>query len=142
MLPADSRVGEVASAGARARRRRRAWSEAEKKQIVEETLRPGASVSIVARRHDLNANLLFTWRRQLRKGDAAGETAGFVPAVIAGIASAPARRNAESVGAAGASASEMAGRIEIVLAGGARVIVDNDVSSAALARVIGVLERR
>ncbi|RWN58575.1 MAG: hypothetical protein EOR99_33770 [Mesorhizobium sp.] len=42
-------------------------------QIVrEETKRwlssyePGASVSLVARRHDINANLLFTWRRQMR----------------------------------------------------------------------------
>ncbi|MER8724809.1 transposase [Mesorhizobium sp. M1027] len=41
-------------------------------QIVrEETKRwlssyePGASVSLVARRHDINANLLFTWRRQM-----------------------------------------------------------------------------
>ena len=34
------------------------------------------------------------------------------------------------------------GLLEIVLAGGSRVIVDRDVSAAALARVIGVLERR
>ncbi|WP_208867582.1 transposase, partial [Mesorhizobium delmotii] len=27
---------------------------------------PVASVSLVARRHDINANLLFTWRRQMR----------------------------------------------------------------------------
>ena len=34
------------------------------------------------------------------------------------------------------------GRIEIVLAGGCRVIVDRSVDGAALARVIAVLERR
>ena len=45
---------------------RRSWSAEEKRRIVEESLRPGASVSVVARRHDLNANLLFTWRRQAR----------------------------------------------------------------------------
>ena len=35
-----------------------------------------------------------------------------------------------------------AGRMEIVLAGGRRVIVDRAVDGSALARVIGVLERR
>ena len=55
--------GLVELIGERVRRRRRAWSEDEKKRIVEETLQPGASVSTVARRHDINANLLFTWRR-------------------------------------------------------------------------------
>lgn len=34
------------------------------------------------------------------------------------------------------------GRIEIVLGDSQRIIVDQDVSAAALARVIGVLERR
>ncbi len=34
-------------------------------QIVEETLAPGASASIVARQHDVNANQLFMWRRQI-----------------------------------------------------------------------------
>src|SRR4051795_3853590 len=42
---------------------RRSWSADEKRRIVEESFRPGASVAVVARRHDLNANLLFTWRR-------------------------------------------------------------------------------
>src|SRR3954471_21767295 len=45
--------------------RRRRWPEALKRQIVAETLEPGSSVSIVARRHDMNANQLFQWRRQL-----------------------------------------------------------------------------
>jgi hypothetical protein len=34
------------------------------------------------------------------------------------------------------------GRIEIVLESSRRIIVDQDVTAAALARVIGVLERR
>jgi transposase-like protein len=36
--------------------RRREWPEALKRQRVAETLEPGASVSIVARRHDVNTN--------------------------------------------------------------------------------------
>jgi transposase len=35
---------------------------------VEESLRPGASVAIVARRHEVNANSVFGWRRQYEKG--------------------------------------------------------------------------
>jgi transposase-like protein len=38
----------------------------EKQRLVAETLAPGASVSRVAQRYDINANLLFTWRRQVR----------------------------------------------------------------------------
>jgi len=47
------------------KRRRRRWSEEQKRQIVAETLEPGSSVSIVARRYDVNANQLFLWRREL-----------------------------------------------------------------------------
>lgn len=35
-----------------------------KRQIVEETLAPGASVARVARAHGVNANQVFAWRRQ------------------------------------------------------------------------------
>ena len=38
-----------------------------RRQIVEETLAPGASVSLVARAHNVNANLVFTWRRRYRQ---------------------------------------------------------------------------
>src|SRR6202030_385886 len=47
------------------RRRRRQWPEVLKRRIVAETLEPGASVSVVARRHDVNANQLFAWRREM-----------------------------------------------------------------------------
>lgn len=47
---------------------RRLRSLAEKRRIVEETLVPGASVSIVARRHDVNANLVFGWRKLYHAG--------------------------------------------------------------------------
>jgi transposase len=45
--------------------KRRQDSEALKRQMVAETLAPGASVSIVARRHDVNANQLFKWQRAM-----------------------------------------------------------------------------
>jgi transposase len=40
----------------------------EKLRIVEETRAKGASVAMVARRHNVNANQVFAWRRQHRRG--------------------------------------------------------------------------
>lgn len=48
------------------KRRRRFWSDGEKRRIVVQALVPGASVSQVARRYDVNANLVFTWMRDPR----------------------------------------------------------------------------
>jgi transposase len=110
-------------------RRRRRWSAAEKRRIVGETFEPGASVSIVARRHDLNANMLFTWRREAKRAPPLMIEApvGFVAAEIAGEPS--------------WAASALAGRMEVVLPRGERVIVGMDVDGAALARVIKALRR-
>src|ERR1700756_2645893 len=48
--------------GSRAAQRQRR-SIAEKRRLVEETLAPGTSVAKVARRHGVNANQVFGWRR-------------------------------------------------------------------------------
>src|SRR6266403_16629 len=48
--------------------RRRTRSLDESKRIVVEALAPGASVAAVARRHGLNANLVFKWIRRSREG--------------------------------------------------------------------------
>jgi transposase len=47
----------------------------ERREIVEETLVTGASVSRVARRHDVNANQVFYWRKLYREGRLGGRTA-------------------------------------------------------------------
>lgn len=47
---------------------RRKRSVAEKRQIVEETHREGASVRSVARTHDIPSNQLFHWRKLYREG--------------------------------------------------------------------------
>ena len=39
-----------------------------KRQIVEETLAPGASVARLARAHGVNANQVFAWRRRYQQG--------------------------------------------------------------------------
>ncbi len=48
------------------KRRRREHSPALKRQLVERALKPGASVAAIALEAGINANLLFTWRREHR----------------------------------------------------------------------------
>lgn len=54
----------------------------EKQRVVEETLKPGASVARVAQAHGINANQVFTWRRLYRQGlleRAGGKAVGLLP---------------------------------------------------------------
>ena len=142
MLISEVKPG-VASGGSVGRRRRR-WSEAQKRQVVAETHEPGGSVPMVAQRYDLNANHVFRWRRLFRELERGAGAGRFVPVVVeaapgqepdAATMSPPSER----VVAEGQPAT---GRMEIVLSGDRRVIVDRAVDSSALARVISVLERR
>ena len=49
-------------------RTRRVRTLAEKLSILKEIDAPGASIAAVARRHGMNANLLFAWRRLQSRG--------------------------------------------------------------------------
>src|SRR5487761_1521299 len=60
-----STTGLVDAKRSSKRPQRRQWPEGLKRRIVAETLAPGASVSVVARRQDVNANQLFKWRREI-----------------------------------------------------------------------------
>lgn len=46
--------------------RRRDWPDAEKIAIVAQALEPGVNVSEIARRHDINPQQLFGWRKRWR----------------------------------------------------------------------------
>ena len=65
MASAQNVVTVVTTKSGKSRRFR---SKQERREIVEETLKPGASVALVARAHDVNANQVFKWRRQYRQG--------------------------------------------------------------------------
>jgi transposase len=56
--------------------RRRRWSAAEKMRMVEETFQPDGNVSLVARRHGVSPNQLFTWRRLAAQGALTAAAAG------------------------------------------------------------------
>ena len=47
---------------------RRRYTQDYKRQVVEQSLQPGASAAEVAREHHINANLLHTWRWHYRSG--------------------------------------------------------------------------
>src|SRR6478735_8735369 len=112
-------VGKREGGGAAGvRSQRRVWSDDQKRRIVAETFEPGASVSVVARRHDLNANMLFTWRRTIG-------AAALVP-TDHGMALVPAVISPEPVPLiASPPPSPIISRMEIALASGDRVIVDS-----------------
>jgi transposase len=59
---------DVASGELTAVEGRRRRSAEERRLIVEETLEPGASVARVARKHGVNANQVFAWRRLYEQG--------------------------------------------------------------------------
>ena len=110
--------------------KRRRWSLDLKRQLVAETLEPGSSVSIVARRHDVNANQLFKWRHEL--GGSTPAAAALVPVAVM------------PEPATGLVVPKPApGRIEIVLSGGVRVRIEGAVDPAAVsAAMAAVLKAR
>jgi transposase len=126
---------EVDTKEAGAKRRR--WPDALKRQLVAETLEPGASVSIVARRHDVNANQLSKWRHELASPPRIGTK--LVPvAVVQDPAAAPALPPASPVRAVPAPA-----RIEITVAGGIKVRIEGAADPAAVtAAVAAVMKAR
>lgn len=48
------------------KRRKRFWSDDEKRSICKQTTAPGVSVAVVAQRYALNANPIFKWLRDPR----------------------------------------------------------------------------
>ncbi len=80
--------------------RRRRWSDDEKAEAVEESLRPGVVVSQVARRRGLTPQHLFTWRRDAREKAAASDGVPFAPVVVEPRGTAPAALPSERKAAA------------------------------------------
>jgi transposase len=130
-MPELSRL-DVITTGARRR-----WAVEEKRRIVAESYSAPRVVSATARRYGISTSQLYMWRRLAHADRLGGDDGaqGFAPAVIVPEKQGPAAVLSASVAVA-------VGRMEIVLAGARRVIVDKEVDAAALARVIEVLERR
>lgn len=76
--------------------RRRRWSDDEKAEAVEESLRPGVVISQVARRRGLTPQQLFTWRREARLKAETSDGAPFTPVIVDPREAAPSAWTPES----------------------------------------------
>jgi transposase len=113
--------------------RRRAWSDAEKIRIVEESYRGHRQGSVVARQYGISRALLTQWRRAWRKGLLDCGRAAFSPVDItadprSGLRETPPVTSADE-------------RIEITLSNGRRLTVASSIDATSLTRLVQVLER-
>jgi transposase len=125
--PAEADEQKPPATVTRAGRTVRYWSYEFKRRLVEETMEPGASVSVIARRNDVNANLVFFWRKLYRQGRL-GRSEGEQRFVQVGVVGRRSGLPALTLGAAGL--------IELELPGGIRLRMDSRIEEAVLARVL------
>lgn len=110
---------------------RRRWPDAVKARIVAETSRDGVSVADVARRHDVSAPQLHSWRRQARDGllpmvESDDDPLGLIPVTVAGGNDEP--PSPPPVASSGTSIT-----VEV---GGIRIVVPPEFDEGHLARVL------
>jgi transposase len=113
--------------------RRRRWRDALKRELVAAAMAPGASVLVIAWRHDLNTNQLFKWCRQFGSLTASAEPAGFLPVEVMPLPAVPSPVSTTSAAAPAEPALPAAaptGSIELVLPGGIRVTITGMEASA------------
>ena len=125
------------------KRRRRSYSREEKLRIVQETLKSGASASVVARRHDVNANLVFTWRRQHQEGSLVSVSRTprkprLLPVIVQPEAEHGPRKSDLAQREVLATST---GRIEIEFPGGGRLRTDGMVNADTLRAAIQALSQ-
>ena len=112
------------------RRKRRHWDDDEKREIVAQTRVPGVSVSRVARRYDVNANLVFKWLRDPRFLPADEDMAQFLPVEVLPEPVAPIVKPAG-----------LDSKIEIQLSNGDRLSISGAFDPDAVARLVRGLGR-
>jgi len=117
---------------------RRKHSQTLKRDLVERSLRPGASVSALAQEHGINANLLFNWRRlHLRAqdlGTAAAPSPTLLPVTVRREGSAPTATPLQPPATPRAST----GTIEVEI-GSARIRLRGAVDDASVRSVLRAL---
>jgi transposase len=114
---------------------------AEKRRIVELTLRPGASVARVAQAEGVNSHQVFQWRRAYRAGKLVefGEHASaLLPVVLAATDSTEQSQREQAVTSEPKIA---AGAIHIELLGRATIIVEHGADSAVLQTILESLRQ-
>ena len=138
---------------------RRLYKEWFKAQVAQECLAPGALVSVVAQRHNINTNVLFRWRREFRLGLLRpARTENFVSAGVIGPdgkiqapepalpsgdrAAAPKakKRSAVKAGPKDAPAAQRArhGVVELYLSGRIKIRIRGDVNKDTLGSILAI----
>jgi len=124
--------------------KRRRFTKEYRRQVVQETLAPGASVAGVALKHRLNANLVFTWRRKLLPALAPtrAKSVKLLPVTITDSNATVPVPAGESIGSNKAVRRyRPRGAIEIEL-NGARIVLKGTVDAEALRVVLAALASR
>jgi transposase len=120
-------MGETEAALAQSGRRRLYRSPEQKRLIVEETLASSESVACIARRHGMNANQVFAWRKLYQRGllpastcEAEPDEARLLPVAVVNEACEVAEEEtAADRAAAGSIHIEFSGRVSISVERGA-----------------------
>jgi transposase len=127
---------EEAGTGRRVRRFR---SASEKRRIAEQTFEPGASVALVARAHGVNANQVFKWRRELKRGELAEPAIG--SAALLPVSLSTLRETANEIAESGAKEQATAGAIHIEFPGRAMISVESGADPALLRSILESLRK-
>jgi transposase len=125
---------------------RQRHTRAQKRAMVAESLAPGTSVALVARRHEVNANQIFAWRRMYRAGmlevESSERASQLLPVKIAAAKSASEEGRVRQRRTQPTRERLAQDVIEIEFTGGQRVRVRGAVDAATLAHVIAALSSR
>jgi transposase len=114
----------------------------EKARIVAETRAPGVSVAEVARRHEVNANQVFAWRRLADQGLLRPSgSEGAVKLLPVKLSGAPQGRVRGRRPTSSSNRTGVEERIEITLADGVRVAICGTVTGERIAQVLAALRR-
>ena len=117
---------------------RRRFSVADKKRIVEEACRPGASVAGVARQYRIAARQLFRWKQELAPATQTETT--FLPVTLTDAPDQSAKAPQSLPAPAPVIVERSAPGIEIELIGGRRVRFDRDTDPETVRRLVSLLE--
>ncbi len=119
------------------RRKRRIWSDEEKREICAQAVLPGTSVAQVARRYSANANMIHNWLKDPRFAAAPVDQGNVEDGSFVELELAPAACPATTGVVVPAPEPVCASRVDITLSDGRRVLIEGP---TALAAVMGLVQ--
>ena len=119
------------------RRKRRSWSDDEKREICQQTTVPGVSIAQVARRYATNANQIHNWLKDERFAPAteAEPEGSFVELDVTAHAAPSSSYPAPAVSYLDGPVT--ATRVDLTLSDGRRILIEGP---TALSAIVGLVE--